>query len=339
MGLDGVTLGMDATSLKARNLRISLKQWKMFHAVIDSDGFFGAADRLHVTQSTISHAVAKLQEQLGVPLLVLKGRKAHITEEGKILLERSRNLVRHAIELEELAENLRRGWGPEIRLVMDPSFPRDLLMLALRKFSLDPQTVQLSVKQVAQDQLKQALHNNAVDLAIGAQMAAGFASKKLIDIEHVAVAHPENLLFSLRRDLTSDDLRTQLQVAVSGFDDYAATEASYRLPRYSRIWNVSSLDRAMGVLRQGAGYAWLPKYQIRHWFDENQIRILPLASGSSYITGLHLIFGRPMQADSAPARFAEVLHACSEHFFEGAQGTGVSTAAPRPAARHGANGK
>jgi DNA-binding transcriptional LysR family regulator len=35
----------------------------MFHAVIDSDGFFGAADSLNVTQSTVSHAVAKLQDQ------------------------------------------------------------------------------------------------------------------------------------------------------------------------------------------------------------------------------------------------------------------------------------
>ena len=312
---EGPSVSVESTSLKARNLRISLKQWKMFHAVIDFDGFFGAADSLHVTQSTISHAVAKLQEQLGVPLLALKGRKAQITEEGKILLERSRDLVRNAIELEELAENLRQGWGPEIRLAMDPSFPPHLLTLALRKLSSLPQKIKLSVKEASPHEAKQALHDNTVELAISTQIAFGFAGRELVQIEHVAVAHPENPLFALKRELTVDDLKTQFQIAVSGSDDYVASEGNYRLPRYSRPWNVSSLDRAIAVLRHGFGYAWLPKYQVQQWLDGNYVRILPIASGSSYKTSLHLIVGRPAAADSVARTFAEALHSCSERFF------------------------
>lgn len=312
---DGPSMSVESTSLKSRNLRISLKQWKMFHAVIEFDGFFGAADSLHVTQSTISHAVAKLQEQLGVPLLALKGRKAQITEEGRILLERSRDLVRNAVELEELAENLRQGWGPEIRLAIDPSFPPDLLMLALRKLSSSPHRIRLVAKEVTLDQAKQALQDNTVELAISSQVPFGFAGRELIEIEHVAVAHPENPLFALKREITFDDLKTQFQVAISGVDDYVAADASYRLPRYPRTWNVSSLDRAIGVLRHGQGYAWLPKYQVHRWLDGNHIRILPLAGGSSHKTRLHLIFGRPPAADSVAEKFAKALHSCSECFF------------------------
>jgi DNA-binding transcriptional LysR family regulator len=313
---DGSSTSADSASLKARNLRISLKQWKMFHAVIDFDGFFGAADSLHVTQSTISHAVAKLQEQLGVPLLVLRGRKAHITEEGKILLERSRDLVRNAVELEELAENLRQGWGPEIRMAMDPSFPPDLLMLALRKLSSLPRKIRLSVKEAAPDQARHALQENMVELAISTQVAAGYTSRELIEVEHVAVAHPENRLFALKREIAVDDLKAQFQIAVTGSNDYVAAEANYRLPRYSRTWNVSSLDRAIAVLRHGFGYAWLPKYQAQQWLEENHLRILPLANGSSYKMKLYLVFGRSVAADSAVERFAEALHSCGERFFE-----------------------
>ncbi|MFC5458365.1 LysR family transcriptional regulator [Massilia niabensis] len=313
--LDGSSMSVESTSLKSRNLRISLKQWKMFHAVIDFDGFFGAADSLHVTQSTISHAVAKLQEQLGVPLLALKGRKAQITEEGRILLERSRDLVRNAVELEELAENLRQGWGPEIRLAIDPSFPPDLLMLALRKLSSSPQRIRLAAKEVTLDQAKQALQDSTVELAISSQVPFGFDGRELIEIEHVAVAHPENPLFGLKREISFDDLKTQFQVAISGVDDYVAADANYRLPRYPRTWNVSSLDRAIGVLRQGQGYAWLPKYQVHRWLDGNHVRILPLAGGSSHKTKLHLIFGRPPAADSVAEKFAQALHSCSECFF------------------------
>lgn len=312
---DGSSMSVEPTSLKSRNLRISLKQWKMFHAVIDFDGFFGAADNLHVTQSTISHAVAKLQEQLGVPLLALKGRKAQITEEGRILLERSRELVRSAMELEELAENLRQGWGPEIRLAVDPSFPPELLMLALRQLSPFPQRIRLSAREATLDQAKLALQDNLVDLAISSQVAFGFAGRELIEIEYVAVAHPENPLFSLKKEVTFDDLKTQFQVVISGLDDYVVTDANYRLPRYPRNWNVSSLDRAIGVLRHGPGYAWLPKYQVHQWLDANHIRILPLVGGSSQKTRLYLIFGRPPAADSAAERFAKALQSCSERLF------------------------
>lgn len=310
----GGPANIEAAAVKARNLRISLKQWKMFNAVIDFDGFFGAADNLHVTQSTISHAVAKLQEQLGIPLLELKGRKARITEEGKILLEKSRDLVRTAIELEELAENLRHGWGPEVRLAMDPGFPPDLLMQALHSTAAFPQKISLNVKDLTPDQARQALHDNEVELAISTQLAFGFAGRQLIEIEHIAVAHPDNRLFALRRDITVDDLKTQSRIAISGLNHHGAAESAHRLPRYPRPWHVSSLDRAISVLRHGIGYAWLPKYQVQHWIDGNQIRSLPLASGASYKTHLYLISGRAVAVDSAARKFADALHACSERF-------------------------
>jgi DNA-binding transcriptional LysR family regulator len=136
---------------KTRTPRISLRQWNMFHAVIDYGGFDGAADQLHVTQSTVSHAVAKLQEQLGIALLELKGRKAQITAAGQCLLEKSRELVRQANALEALADTLHQGWGPDIRLAMDPGFPSDLLIQAVRQCSPSAHDLRLSVSEVTSD--------------------------------------------------------------------------------------------------------------------------------------------------------------------------------------------
>lgn len=289
------------------NFRISLKQWKMFHAVVDCDGFTGAASHLHVSQSAISYTLAKLQDQLGVPLLKLEGRKAQITEEGKILLERSRELVRKAVELEALAENLRHGWGPEIRLVVDPSFPSQLLMLALRKLSPLPLNIRLSVEDATMAQAAKALQERTTDLAIGTQVPLGFSGKELIEIEYVAAAHPEHPLFALQREITVDDLEKQLQIVISGSNDYVSADFNYRLPRYARTWNVSGFDTAIGALRHCLGYAWLPKYRVQRWLDQNQIRILPLSKGNIYKTNLYLIFGRALNPNSGAIKFADVL--------------------------------
>ena len=312
LGSHKTPIGTKSAPFNGRNLRISLRQWRMFHAVIDFDGFTGAANNLHISQSSISYTLAKMKEQLGVSLLTVKGRKAQITEEGKILLERSRDLVRNALELEELAENLHQGWGPEIRMAMDPSFPPTLLMLALRKFSFFPQNIRLSVKDATLDQAKKALQENTVDLAISTQVILGFAAKELIEIEHIAVAHPDNPFFTLGREITIDDLETQFQIAISSSNDYVTADVNYCFPKYSRLWNVSSLDRAIGALRHGLGYAWLPKYQAQRWLEKNQIRVLPLTNGCSHKTTLYIIFGRSIAADSNAKKFADILKSCSE---------------------------
>lgn len=312
-GAGGVSLNADPAPAEARNLRISLRQWKMFHAVIDSDGFAEAASRLHVSQSSISHALAKLQQQLGVPLLTIKGRKAQITEEGKILLARSRDLVKNAVEVEELAENLRRGWGREIRLAVDPSFPPDLLMLALRESSAFPQ-IRLSVKEASLDQARQALHANVTDLAICTQMTSGFVGRELMEVEYVAVAHPDNPLFMLKRPIGFDDLKTQFQIALSGSGDDAGLDACHRSPRYPRPWNVSTLDWAIGALQHGIGYAWLPRHRVQCWLDSNQIRVLTLNSGSSFKTKLYLVYVQSATADPGARKFADALQSCSERY-------------------------
>jgi DNA-binding transcriptional LysR family regulator len=288
-----------------RNFRISLKQWKMFHAVVDFDGFTGAASHLHISQSAISYTLAKLQEQLGVSLLKIEGRKAQITEEGKILLDRSRELVRNAVELEALAENLRHGWGQEIRLVVDPSFPPQLLMRALRKLSPFSLNIKLSVEEATLSQIKKALHERTVDLAISTEVPVGFIGNALVEIDHVAVAHPEHSLFSLKREITADDLEKQVQIVIPGSNDHI--NDGFFLSRYSRFWKVSGIETAIDALRHCLGYAWLPRCRVQRWLDENQICILPLNHGATYKSTLYLILGHGVGPDSGAKRFADEL--------------------------------
>lgn len=309
----GTQMESEFHPFNARSARISLKQWKMFQAVVDFDGFTGAASHLHISQSAISYTLAKLQEQLGVALLKIEGRKAQITEEGKILLDRSRDLVRNAMELEVLAENLRHGWGPEIRLVVDPSFPPQLLMLALRQLSPHLLNIRLSVEAMTQYQANIALHEHTADLAITTQVPLGFEGNELIEIEHIAVAHPEHPLFCLKRLITLADLAKQVQIVISGSGDRVSTNSNQLLSGKSRRWNVNGFDIAIDALGHGLGYAWLPKYRVQRWLDENKISILPLNNGASYKSNLYIIFGSSVGAKSGAKRFADVLCKLAEN--------------------------
>jgi len=128
--------------------RVTLEQWRVLQSVVDKGGFAQAAEALHKSQSSVSYTVAKLQEQLGYPLLIIEGRKAKLTERGEVLLRRSRHLIKEAVELEELAHTLGQGWEPELELVVDQVFPTPALLRALNAFEPQSQGTQVQLKEV-----------------------------------------------------------------------------------------------------------------------------------------------------------------------------------------------
>ena len=106
----------------------TFEQWRIFQAVVDCGGYAQAADALNKSQSSLNHAVAKLQQSLGVPLLEVRGRKAVLTPAGEIFLKRARQLSQQVEELENLANNLERQWEPQINLYVSALQPRDRLI-------------------------------------------------------------------------------------------------------------------------------------------------------------------------------------------------------------------
>ena len=53
---------------------LDLPQLRTFFTLAQSGSFTACARKLHRTQSAVSHAMAKLEELAGVPLLARKGR-------------------------------------------------------------------------------------------------------------------------------------------------------------------------------------------------------------------------------------------------------------------------
>jgi DNA-binding transcriptional LysR family regulator len=76
-----------------------------FLAIVESGSFGLAAERLHLTQTAISHRMRKLEDGLGVQLVVRTSRGISLTQAGETLLPRARAALR---QLEESCEVVRR---------------------------------------------------------------------------------------------------------------------------------------------------------------------------------------------------------------------------------------
>ncbi len=77
-------------------------QLRAFHAVAEAGGFTRAAERIHVTQPTLSGQVAALEARYGVKLFERRGRGIELTDLGHGLREVTRRLFGQEAEAEQL---------------------------------------------------------------------------------------------------------------------------------------------------------------------------------------------------------------------------------------------
>ncbi|MGI4721423.1 MAG: LysR family transcriptional regulator [Janthinobacterium lividum] len=59
-----------------------LRLLRAFVAIVDAGSFTAAAERLHMTQSTISQQIARLEETVGQVLVDRSARPVHATASG-----------------------------------------------------------------------------------------------------------------------------------------------------------------------------------------------------------------------------------------------------------------
>ncbi|OOZ40991.1 LysR family transcriptional regulator [Solemya pervernicosa gill symbiont] len=284
--------------------RVTLEQWRTLQAVIDCGGYAQAAESLKRSQSSVSYAIGRLQKQLGVTLLRIKGRKAVLTEAGEVLLQRSRQLLADAVNLETLGQTLESGWEPEIRLVVDEAFPAPLLMSALKSFEPLSRGTRIQLREVVLSGASEALLDGA-DLVIGYQVPQGFLGDTLLNIEFTAVAHPDHSLHQHNRELSANDIGHEMQVVIrdsgSRPQDVGWLGAGHR-------WTVSSIATAITTISSGLGFGWLPNHAIERQLQEGTLKPLPLRGNQSYSAQLYLIFGRQEGIGPATRKLAEILY-------------------------------
>ena len=285
--------------------RVTLEQWRVFQAIIDKGGYAQAADYLHRSQSAVSYAMARLQEQLGIPLLKVEGRKALLTEQGQVLLQRSRHLMNEASEIENFAQHLSLGREAEIKFVVDAAFPNDLLMTALSRFASQSQGTRVQLQEVILSGASDALLSEEAELVIGFETPPGYLSDPLIEVELIAVAHPDHPLHQLDREITSFDLAQHMHVVIRDSGQHEKLDVGW-LSSQDR-WTVSSIDSALSAIEHGLGYGWLPSNRLIEALGDGHLKPLLLEQGSTYKAILFMSFGHPQNVGPATRELAQII--------------------------------
>lgn len=297
---------------RMQTLKTSLEQWRVLQAIVEHGGYAQAAEALHRSQSSVSYMAARLQQQLGVPLLTIEGRKARLTESGTALLAQAADLLSDASKLEQRAAQLERGWEAELKLVVDAALPTPLLLRALTQFTQVAGQTRLQLTEVVLSGAEEALTGQRADVLVGTRVPAGYLGDLLLDVDFIAVAHPSHALHRLGRELNSDDLRREMQVVLRDSGTLRPRDEGW-LGSVQR-WTVSSLETSTAMVADGLGFAWLPRHLIQRRLDEGALWPLPLSEGQIRRVSLYLTFGNQIQAGPAARQLAQVLSQSAQDY-------------------------
>jgi DNA-binding transcriptional LysR family regulator len=114
--------------------QIKLSQLRVLVAVADHENFTEAALELEMSQSAVSHAIAALEERLGI-VLFLRGRNgAHLTPIGQQIVDHARVIAYKVDEITKAAESVRGLEGGQVRIASFRSIATHLLPDAITEF-------------------------------------------------------------------------------------------------------------------------------------------------------------------------------------------------------------
>ena len=242
-------------------LRYSLRQLEYLLAVADAGTVAGAALRLGIAQPTVSASIAKLEEQIGVQLLIR--HHAHgvsLTAAGTGIILDARQLVAQANELQARAgaagDAIAGELGVGAFLTLAPVFMPALMS----EFQARHSRVRIVLHEGTQDQLVKGLREGRFELALA--YAIGLPDD--VHAETLASLAPHVLLPARHR------LARQKRVALAALKDEpfilldVAPSRTYFTGLLSEhgiepkiTFSSPSLELVRGLVGRNAGYSLL----------------------------------------------------------------------------------
>lgn len=139
---------------------------KYFVMVAQEENMTKAAQKLHITQPTLSRQIMQLEEELGCKLFRRRNHSIDLTEEGILLKKRAQDIINQETQiLKELRSDYEEIAG-EIVIGSGETKNIESMMDAMEKFQKIHPMIQYELYTANADDMKDKLEQGAVDFAV-----------------------------------------------------------------------------------------------------------------------------------------------------------------------------
>lgn len=247
---------------------MTLTELKYIVAVARERHFGRAAEACHVSQPTLSVAIRKLEDELGVVLFERGGAEVSVTPIGRQVVEQAQRVLDETATIREIAEQGRDPLAGALRVGVIYTIGPYLLPLMMRQVIADAPQMPLLLQENFTVRLLELLRQGDIDVAVLAEPFPdqGFATCPLYD-EPFVIAVPRGHPWAGRGAIASTELKQQTMLLLGTghcFRDQVL-EVCPELSRYSqasagiqKTFEGSSLETIRHMVASGIGITVLP---------------------------------------------------------------------------------
>ncbi|MCG7601209.1 LysR family transcriptional regulator [Halomonas sp. McH1-25] len=267
---------------------LELRHLRTLIALRDAGSLVEAAERVHLTQSALSHQIKDLEERLGSPLFLRKTRPVEFTRAGERLLALAEQILPQVRMAERDLARLAGDEQGRLHMAIECHSCFQWLMPTIDRFRDHWQEVEVDIPSGHNFDPLPALAREQLDLVITAdpQPLAGVHYEPLFRYEGLlAVAKQHRLAgktFVTPGDLAEETLITypveheRLDVFTQFLDPAGA------VPREVRTAELTIM--MMQLVASGRGVCALPNWALTEYLERDYVRALPLGESGIWST-------------------------------------------------------
>lgn len=261
-----------------RPIALELRHFRLLLAIEEAGGITRAGERLHLTQSALSHQLQEIESRLGTPLYLRVKKRLQVTEAGRRATDLGRRVLAEVVDLEEELRGFASGRRGTLRLTTECYTCYEWLPPLLRRFGKRHPEVQVEIVVEATREAVAALRGGRVDLAL--LTGAGgddLVAADLFDDELLLIVAPTHRLARRRfvrpADLLDERLLLYSKPAENHFYQSFLVRAGVT-PR--EVSSVQLTEAIVSMVRAGLGVSPLAGWAVEREIRRGEVVGLPI---------------------------------------------------------------
>ncbi|MGX1830146.1 LysR family transcriptional regulator [Paenibacillus taichungensis] len=238
---------------------MELLQLRYFLTLARCEHVTEAAGKLHVTQSSLSKTIQRLEDDLGVPLFDRLGKKLRLNEFGRTFLRRTEKAL---FELEQGKQEIADLSNPDHGTLQLAVTTASTLPGILREFRKNKPNVQFHVQMLTLEEMSTLLHRGEIDFCLSSPPIHGDDIECQILFEDpIVVAVPLDHRYADRSSITLEELKDEWFVGVKkgyGIRDLVDSKCQTAgfVPKY--VYEGDEPARLTALVEGEIGLAFIP---------------------------------------------------------------------------------
>ncbi len=260
---------------------LDIRHLKLIVAVTEEKSVTRAGERLHLTQSALSHQLHDIEERLGTQLFLRLNKRMTPTQAGERLLSAARQVLEDLKRVEDDIARMASHKQGALRLSTECYTCYHWLPDVLKEFNNKFPDVEVRIILEATRQPIQALLNGALDLAIVSRAPRDkqLRYQPLFKDEFVAVMKPDHPLaarpYLRARDFADQHLFLYVEPKESTLFQLILNPAGVTPARVSQVQLTEAI---LEMVKAGLGVSVMAAWAVKEQVKAGQIVTRPLTS-------------------------------------------------------------